>query len=175
MSPMVRIPYSIEFALLGCLHRQPMHGYELYQHINQPHGVGLIWRIKQSQLYALMDKLESDGLIEVAYIEMQETHPQRKVYHLTQQGEETFLRWVGSPVEETRSVRMEFMAKLYFARQEGKEELASLLLAQEKTAQKWLESLQAQESKAETEFDRQVFSFRAGQVEATIQWLRSYQ
>lgn len=172
MSPMVRIPYSMEFTLLGFLHRQPMHGYELFQQINRSEGIGLIWRIKQSQLYALLDKLEGDGLIEVAYFEPQEAHPQRKVYHLTPQGEDVFYHWLRSPVEQTRSIRMEFMAKLHFAQMEGREILESLLILQENTAQGWLKSLQEQESRAETDFDREVFLFRSGQVQATVKWLQ---
>src|SRR5438093_383044 len=61
MSPLLRQPLTVEHALLGFLQQQPMHGYEIYQHLAGLAGLGLVWQVKQSHLYALLDKLEADG------------------------------------------------------------------------------------------------------------------
>ncbi len=53
----------MEYILLGFVAQGPIHGYDLHKKIGEPQGIGLIWRIKQSQLYALLDKLEKDGLL----------------------------------------------------------------------------------------------------------------
>ena len=113
MSPMVRTPLSMEYILLGLVFKRPMYGYEIHQLLSQPEGLGLIWHLKQSQLYALLEKLEKDGLLE-ARLEYQETRPPRKFFTLTPQGKAAFQEWVQSPVEDARGVRQEFLAKLYF-------------------------------------------------------------
>ena len=63
MSPMVPLPLTIEHALLGYLNQKPMYGYEISQHLANSEGLGAVWRLKQSQLYALLSKLEEKGYI----------------------------------------------------------------------------------------------------------------
>ena len=55
MSPRRSAPFNLEFILLGFLSQRAMHGYDLYKTLVQGGGVGLVWRVKQSQLYALLD------------------------------------------------------------------------------------------------------------------------
>src|SRR5439155_25513658 len=83
----------------------------------QSEALGLVWRLKQSQLYALLGRLEEAGYIENT-IESQPARPARKIMRLTSSGREAFKRWVASPVEHGRDFRIEFLAKLFFARQE---------------------------------------------------------
>src|SRR4051812_40584710 len=97
MSPMVRLPLTTEHALLGFLRQQPMYGYEIHQQLSESAGLGLVWRLKQSQLYALLGKLEQEGYI-VATLEAQDARPPRKVYRLTGSGHLAFLEWVQTPV-----------------------------------------------------------------------------
>ena len=63
MSPRPSIPLTHEYILLGLLHQQPMHGYDLHKEITSREGIAVIWTVKQSQLYALLDKLETQGLL----------------------------------------------------------------------------------------------------------------
>ena len=62
MSPMVRRPPGIELVLLGFLREGPMHGYQIFQMFSEPNSLKLVWELKQSQLYALLTKLELDVL-----------------------------------------------------------------------------------------------------------------
>ena len=59
MTPMVRRPLGVEQALLGFLTGRPMYGYEIHQCLSQPAGLGRVWRVKQSQAYALLARLEA--------------------------------------------------------------------------------------------------------------------
>jgi DNA-binding PadR family transcriptional regulator len=43
--PRVNLPLSTEYALLGFLRRQPMHGYEIHQQLSDATGLGLVWRL----------------------------------------------------------------------------------------------------------------------------------
>jgi PadR family transcriptional regulator, regulatory protein AphA len=171
MSPMVRQPLRIEHALLGFL-REPMHAYEIHQRLVQTKALGLVWRMKQAQLYAQLGRLEQAGYI-VSTTEPQGTRPPRKVLGLTVSGEAAFARWLVTPVEHGRDFRMEFLAKLFFARQEGAEAVATLLEAQRAVCQGWLDGLHARSNdvRGEEPYDWLVLQFRVGQVEAMLRWL----
>ena len=66
MSPMVSSPLTTEHALLGFLHQQPTHGYEIHRRLSDSEGLGLVWHVKQNKLYALLAKLESKGYVTTA-------------------------------------------------------------------------------------------------------------
>ena len=52
---------SPQAVLLGLLIQQPRHGYELYQEFNR--GLGRVWRMGKSKLYAQLKVLETRGLV----------------------------------------------------------------------------------------------------------------
>lgn len=70
-------------------------------------------------------------------------------------------------------MRLEFMAKLYFARQVKPAAVAALLDGQRDICRDWLASLQAQADALAIErpFEWLVYQFRLGQVEAMLNWL----
>jgi PadR family transcriptional regulator, regulatory protein AphA len=165
------LPLTIEHALLGFLHQQPLHGYELYRRLIDPAGIWLIWRIKQSQLYALLTKLETEGYV-VATRQLQDSRPPRKIFQLTEHGQETYRTWVQSPVAHGRLMRQEFLAKLYFAQQEGPELVRQLLERQRTLCQEWLATQQMQgKHQQPPSFSGLVRQFRISQIEATLAWL----
>jgi DNA-binding PadR family transcriptional regulator len=164
---------SIEFALLGFLRQQPKHGYAIHQDLSDPAGLGPVWQIKLSQLYALLGKLEDAGYI-TATTEPQENKPPRKIFHLTNEGQSAFLSWVQSPVRHGRSLRLEFLVKLYFARREGADSAAHLLAAQRDQCHDWLATEQEivnEEAANGREYSRLVHQFRLGQIQAMLNWL----
>ncbi len=172
MSPLTRLPLTIEHALLGFLRERPMHGYEIHQQLREPSGLWLVWRLKQSQLYALLAKLEAEGYIS-ATLKPQETRPARKVFRLTKNGRDRFLAWVTSPVPHGRELRLEFLAKVYFAQHEGRKIATELIERQRTACRNWLH---AQRAHADEMHDHQPFEwlvrqFRIGQIEAMLAWL----
>jgi PadR family transcriptional regulator, regulatory protein AphA len=171
MCPMTPTPLDMEWSLLGFLHQQPRHGYALHRKISQSKGLGIVWNLKQSQLYALLDKLERRGYVEHT-LEPQASRPPRKVYSLTADGEDALRAWIEAPVDHGRDIRMEFLAKLYFARQEGPEVVRTLLNQQRQVCHRWLDAQQTDEALYELEpYTWLVRRFRAGQIEAILEWL----
>jgi DNA-binding PadR family transcriptional regulator len=172
MSPMQRLPPTLEHALLGFLVQQPMHGYEIYQRLSCADGLGLVWDIKQSQLYALLNKLEQMGYV-TAHLEPQETRPTRKVYELTGTGCAAFNQWLESPVPQGRRFRMEFLAKLFFAQQAGSASVKRLLDHQQAACRRWMhyQEEHMEQPHQEEPFDWLVYRFRMGQVQAMLDWL----
>ncbi len=172
MSPMTRLPLTIEHALLGFLRRQPMHGYEIHQQLSMPGGLGLVWRLKQSQLYALLARLEQDGYI-TAQVEPQGSRPPRKVFRLTDAGRDSFLAWLQTPVSRGRQMRVDFLAKLYFARREGPVMAARVIEQQRAACNTWLATLRARAESLPDEhsFESLVYQYRIHQMEADLAWL----
>jgi len=61
---------SPEYALMGFLYLEAMHGYELHRRL-QLH-LREVWRIPMNQAYNLLKRMEKEGLIQV------EAHPPRR-------------------------------------------------------------------------------------------------
>jgi PadR family transcriptional regulator, regulatory protein AphA len=161
---------SVEYSLLGLLGERPMHGYELHQELSHKTGLGLVWTVKQAQLYAILAKLETEGLI-AAEVVVQGSRPPRKVFHLTGSGEEAYARWVRSPVER-RDFRLDFLAKLYFAQRDGRKVAEQLLSEQRKLCESWIEEMRTRKESCERiNLDSLVYRYRVGQLEATLAWL----
>jgi len=173
---MVSLSLTIEYALLGFLHQQPMHGYEIHQKLEDPQGLGMVWRVKQSRLYALLGKLEKEGFIS-AVLEPQETRPPRKVFHMTSSGQEVFLAWVKKPVESGRQIRQEFLAKFYFARTQERKTAERLIELQQTACNLWLQDLQEDVAAGADmqSYEWIVWQYRISQLHAMIAWLDSCQ
>jgi PadR family transcriptional regulator AphA len=166
--------HSLEYILLGMLSQQPRHGYELHKELSTLEGLGLVWRIKQAQLYAWLDKLEKQGYLSARMITT-ESHPPRKEYRLTRSGHKAFEEWVLSPVEHGRELRQDFLAKFYFARLQGEETARQVLEAQRKTLKKIQSRMEAEDDvlSSSQSYEKQVYQFRMIQIQAFIDWLDS--
>ena len=170
MSPMVKSPLTLEHALLGLLWAQPLHAYEIHRSLSQHHALGMIWQMKQSQCYALLNRLEDEGYVASA-LKPQANRPPRKVLRLTEEGRVALERWVREPVAHGRDFRQEFLAKLFFANQIGADTLAQLLDAQRVACDRTLSELREQQAQTDQAFDQLVVSFRVGQMESIRDWL----
>lgn len=171
MNPLPAAPLTIEWSLLGLLAEQPMHGYELHQRLTVTTGLRLVWHIKQGQLYAVLARLEERGYLTTT-LETQEARPPRKIHALTPAGRSALEAWVRTPVPRGRDLRLEFMAKVYFARQQGDPTLHTLLTAQKNISHKWLAELQnTLDALNPTSYEALVYRFRVGQVQAMLAWL----
>jgi len=161
---------TIGYALLGFLRQRPLHGYAIHQQLSDPVGLGQVWQLKLSQLYALLGKLEEVDYV-TTEVEMQTSRPPRKLFHLTAAGEEAFAMWVRGSVTHGRHLRLEFLVKLYFARQEGTTVALQLLANQRAQCQLWLSAEQAKVEESAGEYGRLVHRFRLGQIQAMLAWL----
>jgi DNA-binding PadR family transcriptional regulator len=172
---MVKLPLTMEHALLGFLVHRPMHAYEMHQTLKETHALGLVWCLKQSQLYALLARLEDAGYL-TTVTEPQGSRPPRKIMHLTISGHEAFQHWLRTPVAHGRDFRQEFLAKLYFAQGESRvpsgQTIAVLAEHQRLACQQWLVALETDTATCEPRsYDWLVLQFRIGQVQAILAWL----
>jgi DNA-binding PadR family transcriptional regulator len=169
---MVSSPLTLEHALLGFVRQQPMHAYEIHQKLAQSAELGRVWHLKQSHLYALLGRLEEAGYL-AATTEPQGARPPRKMLTLTPSGRAAFERWLVTPVAHGRDFRLEFLAKLYFASESGRETVETLVGAQRVVSRSWLTDLRRQAEAISTErrYDWLVLEFRIQQTDAILTWL----
>jgi PadR family transcriptional regulator, regulatory protein AphA len=172
MSPMIKQPLAVEHALLGLLRERPMHAYEIHQRLVQAEALGLVWRLKQSQVYALLGRLEDSGYL-VGIAEPPGAGPPKRTLRLTDAGRAAFEHWVTAPVEHGRDFRIEFLAKLFFAAQASQQAAEMLIEQQRDACRGWLAELHAQAEplRAGRRYDWLVLRFRIGQIEAILSWL----
>ncbi|MCJ7533697.1 MAG: PadR family transcriptional regulator [Anaerolineales bacterium] len=95
-------------ALIGLLARQPLHGYDLKNRLEQ--ALGGNWEINFGQIYTTLGRLERDGLITPG-AEVEDGRG-KKTYEITDLGRRELETWLAKPVEKGGSLRDEFLVKL---------------------------------------------------------------
>jgi PadR family transcriptional regulator AphA len=156
-----------EYVVLGALSRGPIHGYDLYRSLTE--DLGAVWSLGLSQVYALLSRLEAAGLVR----HQRSTRgrgPGRKTFQLTEAGREAFQHWVETPVVHVRDIRLEFLAKLHFARLAGRGAETRLRRAQRRVCRDKAEELRHGLEEARTEAERQASELRLVMVEAILAW-----
>jgi PadR family transcriptional regulator AphA len=167
-----------EYAILGLLESQPMHGYEMFQQFKSG-AMGQIVHLEMSQMYAFLKKLERLEYIE-AQLEIQGSRPPRKIFHLTAKGRQEFFQWLIEPVERPREIRILFLIKLYFVQQLLPKEIGPLIDQQIVACQNFLNHLESQhpippETSDGAFFDHVVLRGRIYQTRSLLDWLRELQ
>jgi len=103
--------------LLGLLAAQARHGYQLLDCFRDPAQLGNVWSLGTSQIYAVLKRLETQGLIAGRAVESADA-PTRIEYTLTEVGMQRLEAWLNEaePRAAARQVRVEFLSRLYIAR-----------------------------------------------------------
>lgn len=112
---------SAKHALLGLLLDRPAHPYQLAGRLQQ--RLGPAWEVNSGQVYQLVKKLETEGLIQRAQTIRGET-AERHVYEITDEGVGEFERWFDHNGPEVRLCRRPLLVKVTFA---GPKRLADAL------------------------------------------------
>ncbi len=172
MSPRKKNTSPMEIMLLGFLDERPMHGYDLFKTLSQPGGLSEIWHINQSNLYAMLESLEKNGYL-ISHLMQIGNSPTRKEYHITAAGSLLFEHWLKEPVLHGRDMRQIFLAKLYFAVQNGPGTAMALVKKQKSIAEAWLAEMQKamQDLTVEDQYDQLVYDSRIRQISAWLEWL----
>lgn len=161
---------SPEFALLGFLAASPSHGYDLHQRFVVE--LGHVWHMSQSQAYAILKRLEQRGDINAQIVE-QNKLPARQMLRITAQGRRRFNGWMEDISVNSRSIRLEFLTRLYFARIYKPERVIQIYEAQcdeIKLATERLETLLAN-LPPEQQFNRLSLDLRLRQMNLIQEWM----
>lgn len=165
---------ATEATLLGLIGQAegdgPVHGYDLQRQLAES-ALGRVIRIEPGMLYHYLKKLARRGLI-TAEVATQDGRPARHLHTLTTEGRDALAAWLAEPVATTREIRLEFLLKLWFARQRPGA-AAALVLAQLAMIDRHITSLEAQIAALEDgdRFGADVLGLRLGQNRAIRDWL----
>ena len=163
---------SSEFALLGLLYETPTHGYELHKQITDTEGIGMIWGVKLSNLYAQINKLEKKGFIK-GIVHAEDSRPARTEYHITESGRVIFNDWLFSTVGHPRDIRQEFMLRLYFIMKYQPEKSKYYCSQQLEECSRWLDNTNIFMKKIDQDnlYKKSVVQFRIFHIQSIIDWL----
>jgi len=158
-----------QYPVLGILALGACHGYDICRRLRG--SVGAIWRLGKSQVYALLIKLERDGLVIHERVG-QENLPAKNIFRLTPGGEELFREWIRAPVIHVRDMRLEFLTKLWFAQQLGSEWERRLLEEQLVVCREKVKKLENSKNLCRTEIEARSQEFRLVTIKAAMSWLK---
>lgn len=160
------------YAILGLLRQQPMHGYEIAQHFKPEADLGQVVPADMSTIYTFLKDLQEHGLIS-GKKETVGARPPRTVFSPTAEAEELFLDWVRRPVARIREIRLDFLLKLYFARQLGPAEVKALIAAQLAVGRSYLARQRTTaRALAPSSFEALVLESKLTAAESTVSWLK---
>jgi DNA-binding PadR family transcriptional regulator len=104
---------SVSRTLLGLLEPQAQHGYTLRRRYDDWFGTGR--PLKSAQVYATLQRLARDGLVDLAGVSPGEG-PDRRVYAITEAGVCELERWLTEPeVPDVAGTRRALFAKVVIA------------------------------------------------------------
>ncbi|MBL8164790.1 MAG: PadR family transcriptional regulator [Anaerolineae bacterium] len=105
---------SLPHAILGLLTHTPMTGYDLKNRAFDS-TIAHFWQADQAQIYRTLSSMAESGWVQ-STLEIQEEHPNRKVYHITEAGRAELLRWLHG--EQSLPVHREpFLVQMFFGDQ----------------------------------------------------------
>ena len=131
---------SLEHAILGFLNYQPLTGYDLKKAFDA--SVQHFWSADQSQIYRTLARLAEQGLVEMEVVP-QENRPNRKVYHVTEAGQEELRRWLITPLPAEKN-RVAWLIQVFFAAQLPNEAIAALFEREAQNLRRQLAVLEEQ-------------------------------
>lgn len=165
---------SPEFPLLGLLLAEPGHGYDLHQKFQAE--LGNVWRLSQSQAYAILKRLEARGDISSQLVE-QDRLPARQILRITRSGKHRFEEWLDGTSRNARAIRLEFLTRLYFSRQYYPNQTARIYAAQYAGVRSSIEGLEKllAHLPPEQTYNRLSLDLRLRQLRLVQEWMREIQ
>jgi DNA-binding PadR family transcriptional regulator len=94
--------------ILSALSVESLSGYDLSKRFSE--NSGCYWRASQQQIYRELAKLEDQNMIRSETIP-QEGRPDKKLYSITELGQEHLREWIAQPSEPT-PIREELLVKV---------------------------------------------------------------
>lgn len=162
---------SPDCVVLGLLAIAPCHGYRLLAFFHDPAELGQIWRMSTSQLYVVLKRLEQRGWV-TGQERASADAPARTEYRLTESGRASLYAWLheAQPTARVRSVRIEFLSRLYIARALGVPTTA-IVKAQQRVCLDERARLLAERDKTSPGVSFLALEFMIMQLDAVLQWI----
>jgi tRNA (adenine37-N6)-methyltransferase len=112
-------PSLTEWAVVGLLREEPVHGWDVARSLAPDGDVGRIWAVSRPLVYRAISVLRELGYVEDRGTSPSSSGPERVLLAPTARGRTAFRRWLGRPVEHVRDLRSELLLKLLFLERAG--------------------------------------------------------
>ena len=157
--------------LLGLLAVRQQHGYQLLEVFRDPAQLGCVWNLSVSQLYAVLKRLDTQGYIQ-GHEQTTPDAPPRTEYSLTESGYVRLKAWLDerTPSASIRSVRVEFLSRLFVARLLNLPTL-DLIRWQKATCRQKRVDLIAQRHKTSPGVGYLALDLQIAQLDAILNWI----
>lgn len=154
--------------LLGLLSSGPAHAYALHEEFSRE--LGKVWAIGRSQFYAHLERLRDLGYATSTEVE-NGARPKRKPYAITREGKKALARWMSGCAASIRDLRLEFLARLYLARERSLAAPEEVARRQLEIAERRVAELRKERSGERGEYLRMVCDFKLSEAEAAAAWI----
>jgi PadR family transcriptional regulator AphA len=104
-----------EWACLGILYEDSMHGFAVASRLRPGDELGRVWSLSRALTYRSLDQLTERGLIRAVGEEPGIAGGNRTVLAATSAGRGELRRWLATPVEHLRDLRSGLLLKLVIA------------------------------------------------------------
>jgi DNA-binding PadR family transcriptional regulator len=157
--------------LLGLLAAEAQHGYQLLDAFRDPAQLGRVWNLSTSQLYAVLKRLQSGGLINGEQVNSADA-PTRTEYRLTESGKACLAAWLDepNPSASIRRIRVEFLSRLYIARLLNQPTIP-IVLRQKSVCERERTQLLLQRTEAAPGMEFLTLDLQLAQLDAVLQWI----
>ena len=163
---------ATSYAVLGLVSFGETSGYDLKRFADQSIGY-FFWSPATSQVYSELRRLTSLGYVREREV-AQERRPDKRLYHITADGEQALRRWLERPEVPPDNVKSLFLLKLFFGRLTPVETLIGQLEQLRSQAQQTLTEFKEIERRiADREdkfFPHLTLKSRIAYVHATQEW-----
>lgn len=158
--------------VLGLVSVRPAAGHELAGFSER--SIGNFFPIARSQIYTELERLCGLGLLSVTEVP-QERRPTKRVYELTEAGDEELQRWLDEASVDSQRSRNLFLVRVFFGDRVSRERLAALLDEYEATAQADHDRLAAMvdvlADRPESAYRRATAAYGLRHAQATLDWV----
>ncbi len=154
--------------LLGLLDKEPAHGYELKQLLDERLGQ-LSPPVNIGQIYTTLRRLERDGLVRSAEVS-QHDRPDKRVFELTDQGRDDLEQWLAETTVDVR-VREPFFLKLLVAMNGSGRDPLTLVDGHRRALLRRLREVQTLEDLNGKPVERMVVEGAVLHLQADLRWL----
>ena len=104
-----------EWACLGILYPEPMHGFAIAARLKPTGDIGRVWSLSRALTYRSLDQLTTRGYIHALGEEPGIAGGNRTILAATRAGRAQLRRWLDTPVAHLRDLRSELLLKLIIA------------------------------------------------------------
>jgi DNA-binding PadR family transcriptional regulator len=158
---------SVKHGLLALLAEAPRHGYQLKTDFE--HRTGGSWALNIGQVYTTLQRLERDGLVEVAG-----SHGDRHDYRITPAGREQLDAWFVTPIIPEDPPRDELTIKVLLAVAANDVDVTEILQRQRTASVEQLQAYTRRKAQSDPQKDLAFLLMLDALIfrtEAEIRWL----